>query len=253
MSALCFGVVADSKLEPSFRRRYETFSHSFTSHPHLATSSLWRRRPHSDPTRASGRAAPRTTHHAAPDRSSHATRYATPARRSRRSADVPYGGAWIWVVVFEDDTTASGNLNITQAESEPAVYTNSGEGPYYQCDGGSCPTEPDGLSVIGTFNADDGSESLSTAFLDSDLSSTVRLIGIDADNQLGTEIEGRETFLGVGQWTENDGSFANVTVAIARAPSATSADAFEAKLTQRLKAEQNDLEKVDRSRLQELR
>jgi len=155
--------------------------------------------------------------------------------------------------VFDDDSTASGNLNITQVESEPVVYTNSGEGLYYQCDGESCPTEPDGLSVIGTFNANDGSESLSAAFLDSDLSSTVRLIGIDADNQLGTEIEGQETFLGVGQWTEDDGSFANVTVAIARAPSTTSADVFEAKLTQRLKAEQSDLEKVDRSRLQELR
>jgi hypothetical protein len=155
--------------------------------------------------------------------------------------------------VFDDDSTASGNLNITQVESEPVVYTNSGEGPCYQCDEGSCPTEPDGLSIIGTFNADDGSESLSAAFLDSDLSSTVRLISIDADNQLGTEIEGQETFLGVGQWTEDDGSFANVTVAIARASSTTSADAFEAKLTQRLKAEQSDLEKVDRSRLQELR
>lgn len=168
-------------------------------------------------------------------------------------ADVPYGGTWIWVVVFEDDTTASGNLSITQVESEPAVYINSGEGPYYQCDGESCPTEPDGLSVIGTFIADDGSESLSTAFIDSDLSSVVRLIGIDADNQLGTEIQGQETFLGVGQWTEDDGSFANVTVAIARAPSTTSTDTFQAKLTQRLKAEQSDLEKVDRSRLRELR
>ncbi len=71
--------------------------------------------------------------------------------------------------------------------------------------------------------------------------------------RISETVTGQETFLGVGQWTEDDGSFANVTVAIARASSTTSADAFEAKLTQRLKAEQSDLEKVDRSRLQELR
>ena len=158
--------------------------------------------------------------------------------------NVPYGGTWAWVVAFEDETTIFGGLAITQLESDPAVFTDSGEGPYAECQGESCPDQPDGVGVIGTYTADDGSSYLSAAFFEAALQGAARLVATDADNQLGTELQGQETFLGAGVYYGDDGSASNVSVGIVRVPASASVGAAQKRLEGLLVSRKNELERT---------
>lgn len=165
------------------------------------------------------------------------------------SGDVPYSGSWIWVVVFADDSSIGGYLDITQVESEPVIFTNSGEGPYYVCEE-SCSENSDGLSVIGTFNADDGSSNLAAAFFDS---SGTRLIAIDDDNRLGNELDGEQSFVGYGTWTGEGGSAFDVVVGISRYSDAATVGAAQQELKEMVVAREGTMKKAYSSRLREVR
>lgn len=119
-------------------------------------------------------------------------------------------------MVFDETNYVFGGLSVTQLESAPVLFTDSGEGPYIECTETACADIPSGIGIIGTY-VEGSSRNLATAFFDSRLGG-LRFVAFDADNRLGNEIEGQETFLGSGIWLADDGSQLDVAVALVRVP-----------------------------------
>jgi hypothetical protein len=120
------------------------------------------------------------------------------------------------VVGFDETNYVFGGLAVTQLESEPALFVDSGEGPYLECTEVACADTPSGIGVVGTY-VEGSSRNLATAFFDDRLGG-LRFVAFDADNRLGNEIDGQETFLGPGVWLADDGSQLEVVVALVRVP-----------------------------------
>lgn len=159
---------------------------------------------------------------------------------------VPYAGSWGWVVEFEDGSGISGALAITQVESDPAIFTESGEGNIYVCQDGACSEEPVGLGVIGTAQTNNGPV-LATAFFVSGVEGP-KLLAADADNALGTEVEGRESFVGSGAWVDDGGSQLNVNVYLFRLDDSSAAASSE-KQIERFMRERNLVPRSSKARL----
>ena len=113
-----------------------------------------------------------------------------------------YYGEWFWTAAFGNDTFFDGYFSVAisvpdQADSTSSLKDASG-GLWTLCQDDS--TECDaavGAGIIGTFSSGAQSE-LGVVFVDSN--DEVKLVTADSDGKLGTEVAGKPTFSGTGEW-----------------------------------------------------
>ena len=124
-------------------------------------------------------------------------------------------GEWLWLAEKENGTKYSGFLSVTAALEGGDDVRDARGGAWRVCEDGnvdSCPGV-DGAGFISNVYAD-GAWNLTTSF--SDMSRVLKLVALDNNNRIGTEIEGEPTFLGSGLWYETPRSGDVVSVGMVK-------------------------------------
>lgn len=139
----------------------------------------------------------------------------TPPPTPEPPVNLRYEGTWAWVAEFElTGVIYVGFANFTEATNSPNVL-NAEAGNWLFCASSVefCPPSPSGASLIGDFTTS-GEPTLGVQFTDNE--GRVKLLALDADNELGNELDDVTVF-GLGVWFFDDGFDSNITFGMGKA------------------------------------
>ena len=124
------------------------------------------------------------------------------------SQTLQYEGEWVWLAQFSFGTDFSGRLSVSTKLDDGDTSRNVEGGAWRWCVLSPCESGIDGAGLIGEFKSN-GQYKLLTSFAKT--SGFIKVIAIDADNKIGTEVQGKPTFLGLGLWFFDTGGDASIS------------------------------------------
>jgi len=128
-------------------------------------------------------------------------------------ARVPYYGEWVWAVSFSSGTNYVGKMSISKRVSPLNIFTNTGGGAAVWCTNGDDCAYGGDLGLIGSAKSG-GNTYLFGGLYDNSSYQQTKFVGIDSDGVVGTEVNGKPTISGVGQWYFYSGSTSSIGFAM---------------------------------------